>query len=861
MERNYFSRKIVTSLICIFVFLIFQEKIVSVFDDKIVVPFLDIDGSVWISILWLLLIIGSIIYLRNVWLQRKPIQFGLTWISALLLAIYCYYRFFTHRYDYVAFQWTSYIKLTDYILIPGLGLIILFLRNHFRKFSEPVYENNPFLVDIPIVTPNQDAFKRNSFAKALASKIQSRPAMINAGAFALGITGSWGSGKTSFINLVRDAISPENRVIIEFNPWRSAGPHKIVQDFFSQLRSSLAAFDPSLSKSINDYARTLVKIDENEITKFLEGISDFIFESNDDKDEVYKSINASIAKTKKQVIIFIDDLDRLDKREVIEVLRLIRNTANFDNIVFIAGYDKNYLFEAIVDFNPFNHTSFLDKIFQFEFPLPPISANTIRFSMTNALKDYLPSFHSHINNAVNYRGSSGKNFISRVILTQREVIRFLNVFIYEIGQVETAVNFTDFYFIQLIKFKFPTVYQYIADYRDLIFVKDGKQQRLRLESERLYNEEDFIEDQMLNANKESTKSERQRTVFETDLLSKKESALKESDKNLVLEIMEELMKEKTIFYSVNKDPRSFINYENFQYYLNFQILSSDFSTHELEESRLDYGRHKKAVQHWLNREMTSDIQDYLEKIVEFDNWEQWWNHLRIVLMVARSELKASGSHSINYRQIIKLLVYPVINEEKTKIFFETRLKYDEWIYRFFENAKSPYILEGNIIVASLTGEIDLKLKPEDSESINLGYLKKYCATNKVVSNEVFEIWRNCITHETVKWSSPETTEKSNHEIRKFVKMHLNASQLGMYIIQDNPRDEIFSLQKYQWKFYFHEFDQFVHWIHHAPNLQIPVVSIDEFKRFLELVTSSDNRSAKFDFVELKPARYRPLKNA
>ena len=61
----------------------------------------------------------------------------------------------------------------------------------------------------------------------------------------------------------------------------------------------------------------MTKIEENLITKSTEIFSELFFEEKN-KNEVYESINNSIKKIRKQIIIFIDDLDRLDKKKLLK---------------------------------------------------------------------------------------------------------------------------------------------------------------------------------------------------------------------------------------------------------------------------------------------------------------------------------------------------------------------------------------------------------------------------------------------------------------------------------------------------------------------------------------------------------------
>ncbi|NOT93663.1 MAG: hypothetical protein HOP05_18635 [Ferruginibacter sp.] len=134
----------------------------------------------------------------------------------------------------------------------------------------------------------------------MAKKIQSKLKVEDAGALAIGINGSWGSGKTSFTNMIKEQIDNNNRVIINFNPWRSSSANKIIEDFFELFISELKPHDPELSSSITSYAKSLTKIEENLITKAVESLSEILFEELN-KNESYDLINDSIKRLKNKL--------------------------------------------------------------------------------------------------------------------------------------------------------------------------------------------------------------------------------------------------------------------------------------------------------------------------------------------------------------------------------------------------------------------------------------------------------------------------------------------------------------------------------------------------------------------------------
>src|SRR5699024_5055002 len=82
--------------------------------------------------------------------------------------------------------------------------LIRFYKNflsNIKFFS--IGGNNLFSPDLPITKSTEDKLNRGAFAKSLAKTIlqYSSPS-----SFTIGLYGEWGSGKTSLVNMVLEAI-------------------------------------------------------------------------------------------------------------------------------------------------------------------------------------------------------------------------------------------------------------------------------------------------------------------------------------------------------------------------------------------------------------------------------------------------------------------------------------------------------------------------------------------------------------------------------------------------------------------------------------------------------------------------------
>lgn len=92
--------------------------------------------------------------------------------------------------------------------------------------------------DDPIATPEEYLLGRRQLAEVLAAEIAGLD--LRRGAV-VAITGPWGSGKTSLMNLAAARLREEPRVlgVVEFNPWLFSGAEQLAENLLAELATQL----------------------------------------------------------------------------------------------------------------------------------------------------------------------------------------------------------------------------------------------------------------------------------------------------------------------------------------------------------------------------------------------------------------------------------------------------------------------------------------------------------------------------------------------------------------------------------------------------------------------------------------------
>ncbi len=312
------------------------------------------------------------------------------------------------------------------------------------------------------------------YAETLVKKLKNTD--LSKESFAVGITGEWGSGKSTFLNTMKKEIEKKDFAeIVEFNPWLCNSPEQVTQDFFATLINELSPKHSTLSRDINKYAKLLNKIAKPSLSIF--GIDLDLTPGDDSLDELKENISKKLAKLPKKVVILIDDTDRLEGNEVFEILRLIRNTADFKNVIYIATYDKEYVTNVLKGNKIKDPSAYLEKIFQVEVHLPKIEDYELVETLMKDLK--LQTRKEYVNFDIGVLIIEHDKLIFQILGNYRQVKRFTRQFSAYLDYLySTKENLThelsiiDLFWIELLQTYDKKVYNKLAKDRYSILV-DG----------------------------------------------------------------------------------------------------------------------------------------------------------------------------------------------------------------------------------------------------------------------------------------------------------------------------------------------------------------------------------------------------
>jgi len=283
---------------------------------------------------------------------------------------------------------------------------------------------------------------------------------ISKESFSVGITGGWGTGKTTMLNSIKDSIG-DRAYVVEFNPWNSQSASQIITDFFSEIRNSLSDNYRTLAKPIMRYANLLADIPLNPVEKWVVSkVSGYV---ENDLSGSKELLSRELKKLDRPLVVLIDDTDRLESSEMFEVLRLVRNTAKLPNVIYFVAYDKTYLVGQLKEKHIPDAAQYVEKIFPLEIAMPYAEKHMLISALYYDINKML---HSTQFTDWLYRNMSYADMTSAVEIlgSYRQVKRFARIYVTELRYMQSVfkkseLNIIDLFWLTMLQLTSHKTYE------------------------------------------------------------------------------------------------------------------------------------------------------------------------------------------------------------------------------------------------------------------------------------------------------------------------------------------------------------------------------------------------------------------
>lgn len=343
-----------------------------------------------------------------------------------------------------------------------------------------------FLHDLPA---QNDTLGRTPFAKVLA---RSLPLPKESPGLVVGIEGSWGSGKSTLIQLITAELQSLSTasapVVVLFNPWMVSTTGALVEALISQIAVAIGIDSSAGEKGVKASEKLLGYIaifNKLKYLKYVPGAGwagniveafDGFFKTSEELvdtggktlEEMKKILPAidlagqktavvmALKELDRPIVIVVDDLDRLLPTEIQAMMQAIKSVADFPRTTYLLAYDRSVVASALGSTETAG-IEYLAKIVQVAYPIPPLFNRQRTALINQKIRAFLSNHSIALTSFENEIWDEAVSILAQLLPQPRDIIRLVNRLILSIPASRGEVNAIDVIIFEAISMRYPTL--------------------------------------------------------------------------------------------------------------------------------------------------------------------------------------------------------------------------------------------------------------------------------------------------------------------------------------------------------------------------------------------------------------------
>lgn len=266
--------------------------------------------------------------------------------------------------------------------------------------------------------------------------------------FVIGISGAWGSGKTTTVNIVKEKIknniNNKDLILNDFNPWIYDNPQNMMVGLLKSILNEADITSNPLEhekifKSLINVIFKKAGFDDTFVNNF--------FYNLDTVEKIKDELDDFLEFNQKRVVLFVDNLERAEADNIIFLFKLIGQVFDLKRITYVIIYDEDRLKDIFSDKLKIDY-HYIEKIIQQNISIPPIQQELL-WNVCRVCIEKLLIFYGE-KNLDEYRLIV--NLIVSEVKDLRMLKRFLNTVVTETFAVPHYLSKYTLFALNTIKF-------------------------------------------------------------------------------------------------------------------------------------------------------------------------------------------------------------------------------------------------------------------------------------------------------------------------------------------------------------------------------------------------------------------------
>ena len=335
----------------------------------------------------------------------------------------------------------------------------------------------------------QDSLGRSEFATHLAIALRT---VCATDGLVVGIEGGWGTGKSTVIGFVKKALSEQKNsevkvIVVDFNPWMVSNTGVLIEALVTQIAAAinLDSLSPEKAVKVGEKLLNYVGLLRHlKYLKYLPGggfvghIAEDVSSLADAAGSAAKEAGEAVGDLKKvlpsldlatrkadvaealrelgqPLVVVIDDVDRLPADEIRIIVQAVKAVADFPRTTYLIAYDREVVAAALGNGNTASGNSYLEKIVQVAYPIPPLFQYQMRTFAGKKLQGLFTALGLELRSFEAAAYAPALSLLAQIARHPRDVVRLANRLMLSLPATRHEVNVIDVVIFEAISQRFP----------------------------------------------------------------------------------------------------------------------------------------------------------------------------------------------------------------------------------------------------------------------------------------------------------------------------------------------------------------------------------------------------------------------